>query len=207
MKPYFDAGDVQLYHGDCRRVLADLDVTADCVVADPPYGETSLAWDRWPDGWPDALLEVTRSMWCFGSMRMFLDRALQFGAWRLSQDMVWQKQNGSAFHVDRFKRTHECITHWYRGAWAETYHEVPRAPYYGANVKVITAKRDRGYHLGDAKKNTHVAGSDRMMTSVQQHQLLKPRPAVPELRRSVRHRYGRCRYQVLLAVLSRRSQP
>ena len=28
-------------------------IPADCIVADPPYGETSLAWDRWPEGWLD----------------------------------------------------------------------------------------------------------------------------------------------------------
>lgn len=49
--PYYADEQVTLYLGDCREVLPALGVTADCIVADPPYGETSLAWDRWPDGW------------------------------------------------------------------------------------------------------------------------------------------------------------
>ncbi len=71
-KPYWTDGQVSLYLGDCREVLPAFGVTADCVVADPPYGETSLAWDRWPDGWLDAAAGVTSSLWCFGSLRMFL---------------------------------------------------------------------------------------------------------------------------------------
>src|SRR3546814_7972972 len=56
-----------------------------------------LAWDRWPDGWPALAAKVASSMWCFGSMRMFLDRAPEFADWKLSQDYVWEKHNGSGF--------------------------------------------------------------------------------------------------------------
>lgn len=151
MKPYLDAGDVQLYQGDMRRVLAELDLTADCVVADPPYGETSLSWDRWPDGWPDALLEASRSMWCFGSMRMFLDHVHEFGAWRMSQDVVWEKHTGSGPAADRFKRVHEHAVHWYRGPWGEVHHDAPRVPATRDQIKSSGAaiRRTRGDHIGN----------------------------------------------------------
>lgn len=74
MTPYYSDDRVQLFHGDCRQVLPALGLIVDLVLADPPYGETSLAWDRWPDGWPAVVAGVSRSMWCFGSLRMFLDR-------------------------------------------------------------------------------------------------------------------------------------
>ena len=125
MTPYYDRGGVTLWHGDCRDVLTALDLTVDCVVADPPYGETSLAWDRWPDGWPALAATVASSMWCFGSMRMFLDRAGEFADWKLSQDVVWEKHNGSGFHADRFRRIHEHATHWYRGDWSDVHHDAP----------------------------------------------------------------------------------
>ena len=52
--PYWQDERCSLYVGDCREVLPALGVTADLVLADPPYGETSLPWDRWPDGWLEA---------------------------------------------------------------------------------------------------------------------------------------------------------
>lgn len=117
MTPYYDDGTVTLYHGDCREVLPELDIGACCIVTDPPYGETSLAWDRWPDGWIDTLPTAARQMWCFGSMRMFLERRSEFDGWSYGQEVVWEKHNGSGFHADRFKRVHEIATHWYRGRW------------------------------------------------------------------------------------------
>jgi site-specific DNA-methyltransferase (adenine-specific) len=120
-EPYWSDETVSLYLGDCREVLPALGVTADCIIADPPYGETSLAWDRWPEGWLDVAAAVTRSLWCFGTLRMYLDRRDEFRAakWKLSQDIIWEKHNGSGVHADRFRRVHEQATHWYRGPWRD----------------------------------------------------------------------------------------
>lgn len=128
MTPYYDDGQVTLYHGDCRTILPALGITADLILADPPYGETSLAWDRWPDGWLEAAAPVSRSMWCFGSMRMFGEHWQEFKAagWKFSHDVVWEKHNGSGFAADRFKRVHEQAAHWYRGRWSAVHHEAPR---------------------------------------------------------------------------------
>lgn len=128
MKPYFDDGTVSLYLGDMREILPALGVTADCIVADPPYGETSLAWDRWPEGWLETAAQVTRSLWCFGTLRMFFEHGPEFKAarWRLSQDVIWEKQNGSGFADDRFKRVHEQVGHWYRGDWRSVRHVTPK---------------------------------------------------------------------------------
>jgi site-specific DNA-methyltransferase (adenine-specific) len=125
--PYWESADgqIRLYHGDMRDVLPALNLTADLILADPPYQSTSLPWDRWPDGWPTIVATTTRSMWCFGSMRMFLDRRDEFADWKLSQDVVWEKHNGAGFAADRFKGVHETATHWYRGNWARVHHNVP----------------------------------------------------------------------------------
>ena len=140
-----------LYLGDCREVLPALGVQADCIVADPPYGETSLAWDRWPDGWLDVAATVTRSLWCFGSLRMYLERAAEFAAWKLSQDVIWEKHNGSGFTRDRFRRVHEQPTHWYRGQWRSVYHAEPRTSVTETQKTRSAARRGTGKHHGDLR--------------------------------------------------------
>jgi site-specific DNA-methyltransferase (adenine-specific) len=165
--PYFSDDTVSLYLGDMREVIPALGIQADLIVADPPFQETSLAWDRWPDGWLDITATVSRSMWCFGSVRMFGERWREYGTagWKLSQDVigsdedvepiygdvhvVWEKQNGTGFTTDRFRRVHEHVAHWYIGRWGQVHHETPRVP---------TRFRDRGNRrpeLRKAKVATH----------------------------------------------------
>lgn len=119
MTPYYQDDACTLYVGDCREVLPELAITPSVVIADPPYGETSLAWDRWPTGWIAALPVSVRQLWCFGSMRMFLEQRDEFTGWRYGQEVVWEKQNGSGFAADRFRRVHEMAAQWYRGSWPE----------------------------------------------------------------------------------------
>lgn len=164
--PHYADETVTLYCGDMREIVPTLDIQADCVIADPPYQETALRWDRWPDGWPQVIADAgIRSMWCFGSMRMFLDRRDEFAAWKLSQDIVWEKHNGSGFHADRFKRVHEHVTHWYRGDWATVHHEVPTTADAVART-VRTAARPP--QMGERKRATYTAerGGPRLMRSV-----------------------------------------
>lgn len=139
MTPYYADNAVTLHHGDMREILPALDIRADCCVTDPPYGETSLAWDRWPEGWPSIVASFTASMWCFGSMRMLMDRHRDFfAAWKLSQDVVWEKHAGSSMRADRFRRVHEYALHWYTGKWGDVHHETPRT---GTPGKVTLRER------------------------------------------------------------------
>jgi site-specific DNA-methyltransferase (adenine-specific) len=133
MEPYYQDDQVTLYLGDCREVVPALGLTADCIVADPPYAETSLDWDRWPDGWPAVLAEAARSMWCFGSLRMFMDRTPEFARWRFSHDVIWEKHNGSGTSDGKFLRVHEQVAHWYQGPWAEVHKEPRRERVYGVD--------------------------------------------------------------------------
>jgi site-specific DNA-methyltransferase (adenine-specific) len=167
VKPYWEDQEagIALYLGDMREVLPALNLQADCVIADPPYAETSLAWDRWPDGWPQLAATITSSMWCFGSMRMFLDRRDDFADWKLSQDIVWQKANGTGFATDRFKRVHEIATHWYRGDWRSVHHDTPRVAYTGPD-KHARARASRTPHTGAIGGYLYEDDGMRLMRSV-----------------------------------------
>jgi site-specific DNA-methyltransferase (adenine-specific) len=161
----FDDGQVQLWHGRFQDVLPALGIHPDVVLADPPYGETSLEWDRWPVGWPALVAEHASSMWCFGSMRMFLDRRDEFAGWQMSQDVVWEKQNGTGATGDRFLRVHEHAVHWYRGPWAEAHHDVPRT---AGQARPAARIRERGTtpHRGMYAASGYEYSDTRMARSV-----------------------------------------
>lgn len=178
MVPYYVDDNVQLFMGDCREIIPTLG-PVDLIVADPPYGETSLAWDRWPDDWPTIVSGAAKSMWCFGSMRMFLDRRDEFAVWRLSHDVVWEKANATNLLDDRFRRVHEVVAHWYRGVWGEVYHEVPREPYYGARRESRAGAVVKGEHFGAGTKAAYVDNGDRLARSVLKSRSLQGRATHP----------------------------
>jgi site-specific DNA-methyltransferase (adenine-specific) len=133
MKPYYQSARVTLYHGDARDVLPHLVERPVSCVTDPPYGETHLAWDRWPSGWVASVgrvLPKDASLWCFGSLRLLLEHSPEFviRGWKLGQEVIWEKANGSGPSNGRFRRVHELAVHWYRGKWSKIHHEIDRVP-------------------------------------------------------------------------------
>lgn len=166
LSPYYSDESVSLYHGDCREILPELGLKADLLIADPPYGETSLTWDKWPIGWPKFAADHGNSMWCFGSMRMFLDHRDEFADWTMSQDVVWEKHNGSNLASDRFSRVHEHATHWYRGPWADVHHDTPVT--LDATARTVRKKRRPAQWIGATGETTYVSedGGPRLMRSV-----------------------------------------
>lgn len=180
MKPYFEDDAVALYLGDSREIVSALGLTADVVVTDCPYGETSLGWDSWQDGWPTVAVFASSALWAFGSMRMFLDHGAEFAAagWKFAQDIVWEKHNGSGFHADRFKRVHEHALHWYRGDWQAQRREVPTTA--DAVKRVVRTKR-RPVQMGQIDKPSFVSedGGPRLMRSVLQVRSMHGRAIAP----------------------------
>lgn len=152
-------GEATLYLGDCRALLPSFE--ADVVVTDPPYGVTSLDWDRTVDGWQE--LPNARQLWCFGSMRFFMGQ--KFPGWTYAQEIVWEKHNGSIFHADRFRRVHELAVHFYRGDWASLY----KSPVMRLDATARTLRRkQRPAHSGhiDASSYASEDGGPRMERSV-----------------------------------------
>lgn len=162
---------VRILKGDCREVALTLEPeSVDLVLTDPPYGSTKLVWDRWQSGWPAAarrVLKRTGSMWVFGSQKMFWDNASEFAGWKFAQDIVWEKQNGSGFHADRFKRVHESALQFWRDdcAWAEVY----KQPQFtnDATARIVRRKR-RPAHMGNVAATPYVSedGGPRLQRSV-----------------------------------------
>lgn len=170
MKPVI-IGSAQLYFGDCRDVLATLPAdSVDVVLADPPYGDTSLEWDSIVPGWLSAAARVLKpagSLWVFGSMRFLAPLFAEAEAlgFKYSQDIVWEKQNGTGFHADRFRRVHEHAVMFYRGAWADVYQDTQ----YTADATARTVRRkQRPTHTGHIDAGHYVSedGGPRMMRSV-----------------------------------------
>lgn len=168
IEPYFDDGRVTIYHGDCRELLPDMLLACGVVITDPPYGDTSLEWDEWPKGWVEAVdnaLTAAVSMWCFGSMRMFLTHAAEFKGWKLAQDIVWEKHNGSSFHNDRFRRVHEHALQWYRGPWDSIWREPVKTD---DATKRTVRRKERPPHTGEIANSTYTSedGGPRLQRSV-----------------------------------------
>ncbi|HMO31013.1 site-specific DNA-methyltransferase [Enterovirga sp.] len=157
--------------GDCRDLMPGHG-PFDMIVADPPYGDTSLAWDRRVDGWltlAQAALAPTGSVWVFGSLRSFMGTADRFAdaGLRLAQEIVWEKQNGTGFHADRFKRVHELAVQFYPAgsAWRDVYNDVQTTP----DATARTARRrQRPLHTGRIDTGHYVShdGGPRLMRSV-----------------------------------------
>jgi site-specific DNA-methyltransferase (adenine-specific) len=143
---------------------------AEACVTDPPYGDTSLEWDRRCEGWivhVSRVLKPAASIWVFGSMRFvatLFDEMESFG-FKYAQDIVWRKQNGTGFQNDRFRRVHEHAVQFYRGAWADVYKD----PQYTLDAAAKTVRRKtRPTHTGYIDSGHYVSedGGPRLQVSV-----------------------------------------
>jgi site-specific DNA-methyltransferase (adenine-specific) len=161
---YYVDDDVALAHGDCRNILPELG-PVDVVVTDPPYGDTSLEWDVPVRDWL-GLVDAPQ-VWCFGSMRFWLEHGDEFAAWTYGQEIIWEKHNGSGFHADRFRRVHELAVHWYRGEWRSLHHEPPLI--FAAVATVIKRRKQRPPHMGAIGDKGYESedGGPKLMRSVQ----------------------------------------
>ncbi len=162
---------LQLLTGDCREHMPAAG-PFDLILADPPYGDTSLGWDRQVGGWLELASEALRpsgSIWIFGSLRSFLRIAptLRKARLRLAQDIIWQKQNGTSFHADRFRRVHEIVVQFYRTdtPWYQIYNSVRTT--HDAIAKTVRRKK-RPPHMGAIGVGHYrsVDGGPRLMRSV-----------------------------------------
>lgn len=175
---FYNEGGVAIFHGDCRDILPRLRAEGlplvDMVLADPPYGDTEFDWDVRDSAWLDLvapLMRSTASLWCFGSLRAFMTQAEQIQrSWKIAQEVVWEKHNGSGFSVDRFRRVHEIVLQLYpkRARWDGVYKE-PQVQYDAKAIRVQTRRKRRpSTHFGRIISEPYVShdGGPRQMRSV-----------------------------------------
>jgi len=159
VKPYYQDGAATLYHGDYREVVPLLAPGSfDLILGDPPYGDTALEWDIRDATWlsvVEPLLARSGSLWCFGSLRMFMAQAgaIAEAGWRVAQDVIWEKHNGSNFHADRFRRVHEHIVHLYRAStpWEDVYKSPVTTP--DATARALRRKARNAAHRGHRREH------------------------------------------------------
>ena len=86
---------------------------------------------------------------------------------RIAQEIVWEKQNGTGFHADRFKRVHELAVQFYPAvtAWRDIYNDVQTTP--DATARTVRRKR-RPPHTGQIDAGHYISqdGGPRLMRSV-----------------------------------------
>jgi site-specific DNA-methyltransferase (adenine-specific) len=177
MKLFYEAPGVRLYLGDCREAMSVLgEKLFSLTLADPPYEQTSLSWDSWPEGWLQAAhgwRAANGSLWCWGTLRLFMERAAEFTSskWRLAQDTIWEKHNGSQPGGDRFLRVHEQAAHFYPVAsrWSDIYREpqlVTAPPEHAHKRGRVVHRKDQPAHTGKHKPSTYVDTGMRAQRSV-----------------------------------------
>ena len=94
-------GDCTLYCGDCFDILPKLDVCADAVISDPPYGITDCDWDTAPPlaqfwGLADSKTKPTANFVLFGLGKFAVDLINSKYRW-YRYDLIWAKNNKVGF--------------------------------------------------------------------------------------------------------------
>lgn len=164
-----DMAPAQIIVGDCIEQMRQMPAASvDAVITDPPYGQTSLKWDKCLTGWMaevDRVLKPTGSVWVFGTLRSLIANWGEFDGWKMAQDIVWEKQNGSGFQRDRFRRVHEQAVQLYRGAWGDVW----KGEVVTMDAKARTVKRRTSpAHMGAIADGAYESrdGGPRLMRSV-----------------------------------------
>lgn len=99
MTPYYEDDRVQLWHGDCRNMLGELELSWAALVTDPPYGGSYRSGARRVDGrarsiendHDTAVRDAVLAWWCLRGP------ALVFGTWKVERPretktvLVWDK--------------------------------------------------------------------------------------------------------------------
>lgn len=156
--------------GDALELLKEIpSASIDCIVTDPPYGDTSLAWDVIVSGWTDEAMRALKpsgSMWVFASMRYLTKLMPTMSKWHMVQEIVWEKHNGSSMRNDRFFRVHEYAVQFIpcHEQWGKIY----KSPQYthGHRPYSLTTRRKPTHFSQATTDHQHTSDGRRLQRSV-----------------------------------------
>lgn len=129
LKPYYQNGQITLYHGDFRTVLPTLpDAVFASLISDPPYNTTCLDFDKeavdWPAFWTQAhrLCPATAPIVLFASGQ-FVPKMLASNRQHFRYELIWSKPMSVGFLDARRRplRAHEQILIFARRFKGSTY--------------------------------------------------------------------------------------
>lgn len=112
----FEISNQKLFHTDWREFLPTLaDASVDLLLTDPPYGTTSIAWDKkveWPQFWTEVkrICKPNAVMVLFASGK-FINELINSNPKDYRYELIWEKTQAVG-HLDanrRPMRAHEQI--------------------------------------------------------------------------------------------------
>jgi len=119
-------GNCLLYHGDCFDILPKLDVQADAVISDPPFGITDCDWDillPFARFWDMIACrsKPTANFVLFGCGKFTVDLINAKYLW-YRYDLVWAKNNKVGFLLANKMpmRNHESVLLFGRPGYQES---------------------------------------------------------------------------------------
>lgn len=98
---------MELYNGDCLEVLKNIpDNSVDAVICDPPYGQTSLEWDKvlnWEAWWKEInRVKKPNSAVCVFGQEPFSSHLRLSNLKAYKYDIYWEKERiTNVFQVKR----------------------------------------------------------------------------------------------------------
>jgi len=166
--PYYSRNGIEIYHSDCRAIEPGA-IQGDVVMLDPPFGSTSLAWDRAIPrvmSIASGLATAAGTLWLFCSVKVLLGLG-EMADWAHVQEVVWKKQNGTNMHNDRFRRVHELVVQFRRAG--VPFRSCFKQPQFTLDARRLTMRRKaKPPHMRAIAGHTYlcVDGGPRLTTSV-----------------------------------------
>ena len=111
MTPYFDDGQIQIWHADCRDVLPMLG-PVDLVLTDPPYGVGKAEWDDvLPLWWLDDAARIAQIVAVMPGTSNLLAMPPQFGRMKYRWTLVAHLINGMTYGKVGYGNWFPCLVY------------------------------------------------------------------------------------------------